>query len=52
MGVNSVGCGTMKLKVATLHLSIDWFRIFEKLVSRQVKVKGRTNDDADRDSLQ
>lgn len=52
MGVNSVGCGTMKLKVATLHVSIDWFRIFEKLVSRQVKVKGSTNDDADRESLQ
>lgn len=43
---------SLSKQVATLHASIDWFRIFEKLVSRQVEVKGGTNDDADRESLQ
>lgn len=40
--VNNDDSRTVIVKLATLHETIDWFRIFEKLVSRYVEVKGAT----------
>lgn len=40
--INNDNSRTVIVKPATLHETIDWFRIFEKLVSRYVAVKGAT----------